>query len=85
MTSSAAALEFHIDPSGGAGYRQLRDNEREQLKTRLQEICEQETKISAEEIEIKKGLMCLMCSLLLFTVDEKVDQMVPPSAILITK
>ena len=54
-TTVESDKEFCIDPSGGAGYRRLRDGEKETLKLRLNEICEQETKISPQDLEIRKG------------------------------
>ena len=54
-TTVESDKEFCTDPSGGAGYGRLRDGEKETLKLRLNDICEQETKISPQDIEIRKG------------------------------
>lgn len=51
----ASASNFTINCSGGAGYRKLRDTEREELKRSLKLAYDTETKISATDIEIKKS------------------------------
>ena len=46
---------FKIDSSGGDGYRKLNIEEKLDLKKRLEEICEQETKISPSDIVMRKS------------------------------
>ena len=66
MDEERRALEslekFKVDVSGGDGYRKLREEEKDALKETLNRFSEDATKISAQEIEFKKGEECIASS-----------------------
>ena len=66
MNEESGAVEcsekFKVDVSGGDGYRKLREEEKDALKETLNRFSEDATKISAQEIEFKKGEECIASS-----------------------